>query len=97
MEPDIAVVMMTAHGAIQDAVDAMRLGAFDYLLKPFDLEELSLTVEKLVRIQTLAMENLILKDPMATMTDLKTWWVSRRQCCGCSKPLLISPKVMPLY
>jgi DNA-binding NtrC family response regulator len=67
-EPDIAVVMMTAHGAIQDAVDAMRLGAYDYLLKPFDLEELSLTIEKLVRLQTLAMENLILKDRMATMT-----------------------------
>jgi DNA-binding NtrC family response regulator len=67
-EPEIAVVMMTAHGAIQDAVDAMRLGAYDYLLKPFDLEELSLTVEKLVRLQTLAMENLILKDRVATMT-----------------------------
>jgi DNA-binding NtrC family response regulator len=60
MEPEIAVVMMTAHGAIQDAVDAMRLGAYDYLLKPFDLEELSLTIDKLVRLQTLAMENLIL-------------------------------------
>ena len=68
MEPEIAVVMMTAHGAIQDAVDAMRLGAHDYLLKPFDLEELSLTIDKLVRIQTLSMENLILKDRMATMT-----------------------------
>ncbi|MGQ9921839.1 MAG: sigma-54-dependent transcriptional regulator [Desulfobacca sp.] len=67
-EPEVAVVMMTAHGAIQDAVDAMRLGAYDYLLKPFDLEELSLTVDKLVRLQTLAMENLILKDRMATMT-----------------------------
>ncbi len=60
--------MMTAHGAIQDAVDAMRLGAYDYLLKPFDLEELSLTIDKLVRLQTLSMENLILKDRMATMT-----------------------------
>ena len=68
IEPEIAVVMMTAHGAIQDAVDAMRLGAYDYLLKPFDLEELSLTIDKLVRLQTLAMENLILKDRMATMT-----------------------------
>jgi DNA-binding NtrC family response regulator len=67
-EPDTAVVMMTAHGAIQDAVDAMRLGAYDYLLKPFDLEELSLTIDKLVRLQNLAMENLILKDRMATMT-----------------------------
>ena len=67
-DPDTAVVMMTAHGAIQDAVEAMKLGAYDYLLKPFDLEELSLTIEKLVQMQTLAMENLILKDRLATIT-----------------------------
>jgi DNA-binding NtrC family response regulator len=67
-DPDTAVVMMTAHGAIQDAVEAMKLGANDYLLKPFELEELSLTIEKLVQMQTLAMENLILKDRVASIT-----------------------------
>jgi DNA-binding NtrC family response regulator len=66
--PDTAVVMMTAHGAIQDAVEAMKLGANDYLLKPFELEEISLTIEKLVQMQTLAMENLILKDRVASIT-----------------------------
>jgi two-component system response regulator HydG len=65
---DTAVVVMTAHGAIQDAVEAMKLGAYDYLLKPFDLEELSLIIEKLVQVQTLAMENLILKDRVATIS-----------------------------
>ncbi len=35
-DPDTAVVMMTAHGDIQNAVEAMKLGAYDYLLKPFD-------------------------------------------------------------
>jgi DNA-binding NtrC family response regulator len=68
IDPDIAIIMMTAHGAIRDAVDAMRLGAYDYLLKPFDLEELGLTVEKLVQMQALAMENLILKERVATIT-----------------------------
>jgi DNA-binding NtrC family response regulator len=67
-DPDIAVVMMTAHGAIQDAVEAMKLGANDYMLKPFELEELSLTIEKLVQMQTLAMENLILKERVASVT-----------------------------
>ncbi len=67
-DADIAVVMMTAHGAIQDAVEAMKLGAYDYLLKPFDLEEFSLTIEKLVQMLTLAMENLILKERVATIT-----------------------------
>jgi DNA-binding NtrC family response regulator len=67
-DPDIAIVMMTAHGAIRDAVEAMKLGAHDYLLKPFDLEELSLSMDKLVKMQTLAMENLILKERVATIT-----------------------------
>ena len=67
-DADIAVIMMTAYGDIRDAVEAMKLGAYDYLLKPFDLEELSLIVEKLVHMQTLAMENLILRDRLATIT-----------------------------
>jgi DNA-binding NtrC family response regulator len=67
-DPDIAILMMTAHGAIQDAVEAMKLGAYDYLLKPFDLDEFSLTIEKLVQMLTLAMENLILKERVATIT-----------------------------
>ena len=68
IDSDIAIVMMTAHGAIRDAVEAIKLGAHDYLLKPFELEELSFTIQKLVQMQTLAMENLILKDRVASMT-----------------------------
>ena len=67
-DADIAIVMMTAHGDIRDAVEAMKLGAYDYLLKPFELDELSLSIEKLVQMQTLAMENLILKERVATIT-----------------------------
>jgi len=40
IDPNIAVVMITAHGSIKSAVDAMRLGAFDYITKPFDLDEI---------------------------------------------------------
>ncbi len=67
-DSDIDIVMMTAHGDIRDAVEAMKLGAYDYLLKPFELEELSLIIEKLVQMQTLAMENLILRERVATIT-----------------------------
>jgi len=67
-DPDVSVVMMTAHGAIQDAVEAMKSGAYDYLLKPFDLEELSLTIDKLVKFRTMALENLILKERVASMS-----------------------------
>jgi DNA-binding NtrC family response regulator len=68
IDSDIGIVMMTAHGDIRDAVEAMKLGAYDYLLKPFDLEELSLIIEKLLQMQTLTMENLILKERIATFT-----------------------------
>ncbi len=44
--PSIPVVVMTAFGTIQDAVKAMKLGAFDYLLKPFSLDEIEKTVHK---------------------------------------------------
>jgi DNA-binding NtrC family response regulator len=67
-DADTAIVMMTAHGDIRDAVEAMKLGAYDYLLKPFELEELNLTIDKLVKMQTLTMENLILKERVATFT-----------------------------
>jgi DNA-binding NtrC family response regulator len=42
--PQAAVVMLTAHGNVKTAVEAMRAGAFDYLTKPIDLEELTLVL-----------------------------------------------------
>jgi two-component system response regulator AtoC len=43
------VIMMSAHGDVRDAVEAMRLGAFDYLVKPFDPDELAIRLRKAVR------------------------------------------------
>ena len=43
--PDVQIVMVTGHGSIESAVEAMRLGAFDYLTKPFELSDLLRTVE----------------------------------------------------
>ncbi len=40
------VIVMTAHGTVESAVEAMKAGAFDYVLKPFDLEELELKVDR---------------------------------------------------
>ena len=46
-ESETAILMMTAYGDIHDAVETIKLGAYDYLLKPFELEELNFTLEKL--------------------------------------------------
>jgi DNA-binding NtrC family response regulator len=45
-DPAIAVVVMTAYGSIEEAVEAVKLGAFDYIKKPVDLEELQLLADR---------------------------------------------------
>jgi DNA-binding NtrC family response regulator len=45
-DPAIAVIVMTAHGTIEGAVEAVKLGAFDYMKKPVDLEELKLQADR---------------------------------------------------
>lgn len=46
IDEDLVVVMMTAFSTVENAVEAIRLGAFDYVSKPFKMDELMLTVEK---------------------------------------------------
>ncbi len=52
-QPDAAIIMITAHGSIQSAVEAMKRGAIDYLCKPFDPEELSLLMERVAAAKTI--------------------------------------------
>ena len=60
--PDIDVIMITAFGSIPSAVQAMKYHAFDYLLKPFDPEELGVLIQKLVNHRAKIKENLFLKE-----------------------------------
>ncbi|MEK6697516.1 MAG: sigma-54 dependent transcriptional regulator [Nitrospirota bacterium] len=55
------VIVMTAFGTIKDAVEAMRLGAFDYITKPFSLEEFLLLVGRAMEVKKLRDENFRLK------------------------------------
>ena len=55
--PNTQVVIMTAYGSIESAIKAMKQGACDYLLKPFDPEQLLLLIEKLTQQQALKDEN----------------------------------------
>ena len=60
-DPEVAVVIITAYGSISGAVDAMKYGAWDYLLKPFDPNELGMLVKRILKHQAQARENLLLK------------------------------------
>jgi DNA-binding NtrC family response regulator len=63
-QPDAAVIMITAHGSIQTAVEAMKLGACDYLCKPFDPDQLSLLMERIMASKALREENQVLKEQL---------------------------------
>ncbi len=59
------VIVMTAHGSIASAVDAMKRGAVDYLAKPFDPDELVLTVRRTLKERRMARDNASLRDQLA--------------------------------
>ncbi len=62
--PDLPVVIMTAHGTIDDAINAIKQGAYDYITKPFPKEKLLGMVERLLDHRRLAKENLLLREEL---------------------------------
>ncbi len=60
-QPDVAVVVVTAYGTVASAVDAMKAGAVDFLLKPIDLEVLDRVVSRLLERRDLVRENRTLR------------------------------------
>ncbi|MBM4159981.1 MAG: sigma-54-dependent Fis family transcriptional regulator [Ignavibacteria bacterium] len=65
LNPEITVVLLTAFGTIEGAVAAMREGAYDYLTKPIDLEELDLLIQRIKERGRLISENRLLKEQLA--------------------------------
>ena len=61
-DPDLPVVMMTAHGTVDKAVEAMQKGAYTYILKPFDNERLTIYVKKAISVYQVIKENRRLRD-----------------------------------
>jgi two-component system NtrC family response regulator len=57
VKPEVPVIMMTAYGTIEMAVEAMKKGAYDYITKPFENEELKLTIHKALENYRLLKEN----------------------------------------
>ncbi len=56
-EPSLPIIVMTAYGTIENAVQALRSGAYDYLVKPFENDEIKLTVAKVLERERLLAEN----------------------------------------
>src|SRR5208282_1543735 len=64
-DPDIPVILMTAYGSVEEAVTAMKQGAFDFIQKPVDLDHLKLLVARAAQQQDLLRENLVLREEYA--------------------------------
>ncbi|RKY65066.1 MAG: hypothetical protein DRP99_00905 [Candidatus Latescibacterota bacterium] len=62
LDPQTEVVLITAYATAQTAVEAMKKGAYDYIIKPFDIEELKLLVKKIEEKQGLLYENALLQE-----------------------------------
>jgi len=79
-DPDVAVVIITAYGSISTAIEAMKNGACDYLLKPFDPSELGIIIEKITESQAQIQENLFLRQQHKDRTRFESM-------IGQSKPM----------
>ena len=62
--PQTEVILITAHGSVETAVEAMKRGAYDFIMKPFSMEELLLIVERVTNVLALRQENLELREEL---------------------------------
>ncbi len=68
---DVPVIMMTAFGSVSSAVEAMKLGAYDYIQKPFEADEIELLVSRALQTSNLKRENEALKRTANDMADAR--------------------------
>jgi DNA-binding NtrC family response regulator len=66
MHPEVAVVVLTQYGTIESALEVTRLGAVDYVTKPFRIEELRSRLERVARAVELQQENRLLREQLRT-------------------------------
>jgi DNA-binding NtrC family response regulator len=79
-DPDVAIIMITAYGSIPTAIEAIKNGAYDYLLKPFEPTELGVLIERIIEHQAQAREHLFLKQQYKDRTRFESM-------IGQSKPM----------
>lgn len=81
--PETSVILITGHGKVKDAVEAMKLGASDYLTKPFSMEDLALRINKIIEFQELKRDYTRLQQECETIF-------------GAERILGVSPKIIAI-
>ncbi|MFO7870742.1 MAG: sigma-54 dependent transcriptional regulator [Kiritimatiellia bacterium] len=69
--PSMSVIMLTAYGSVETAIEALKLGAFDYVTKPFKVDELLITVQRALEYNKTLAENADLKAQLSTSYRLE--------------------------
>jgi DNA-binding NtrC family response regulator len=64
-DPEAPVIVMTAYATVENAVEAIKLGAFDFLTKPFDTDRLSIIIKRALENRRLVAENTLLREELA--------------------------------
>jgi DNA-binding NtrC family response regulator len=59
--PQTSIIIITAHGSLESAIEALRIGAYDYILKPFDFDDVLYKIKRLIRQKELVLENQALR------------------------------------
>jgi len=85
--PDITVIVITAFSSVESAVKAMKLGAYDFIPKPFDPEHLLMVVQRALENRKLRQENIVLKQKLGKQDPL-------RAIIGISKPIQEIKKII---
>lgn len=73
IKPEIYVLLMTAHATVDTAVKAMKLGAYDYIAKPFDMDELLLAIERINEVKEVKDENKQLRRQVRGKYDMSAF------------------------
>ncbi len=100
------VVLFTAFGQVQTAIEALRLGAYDYLLKPINIKELVASLERVEEHQNLKRQNQVLTEHFEetvalatqdTRQELEQWKKACNSIQGKSDLVVVSPSMQKLY
>ena len=67
--PELAVIILTAYGSIQNAVKALKIGAFEYLTKPIQMDELTIVIDKAITHQKLKIQNIFLTNELSRQEE----------------------------
>jgi DNA-binding NtrC family response regulator len=84
MRPNLIVVIMTAFGSVESAVEAMKKGAGDYIVKPFINEDVKMTVKRLLEHKKVLLENIVLRQQLS-------------QQFGCREFVGVSPQILNVF